>query len=94
MNQTSVWDYRNNLDYDLPLNPGDTRLVPLNDARGNFSENRILKAVGVDPATNTLRWQPERLYVLFGGHRGCGKSTELRQLADKLAGADRYLAGR
>lgn len=90
MSQPSVWDYRDNLDYDLPLDPGDRRLVPLNDARGNFSENRILKAVGVDPATDELRWRPERLYVLFGGHRGCGKSTELRRLAAKLSGPDRY----
>jgi hypothetical protein len=33
MNEPSVWDYRDNLDYDLPLDPGDPRLVPLNDAR-------------------------------------------------------------
>jgi hypothetical protein len=90
MSQPSVWDYRDNLDYDLPLDPGDRRLVPLNDARGNFSEDRILKAVGVDPATDALRWRPDRLYVLFGGHRGCGKSTELRRLAGKLAGPERY----
>lgn len=90
MTQTSVWDYRDNLDYDLPLDPGDRRLVPLNDARGDFSERRILRALGVDNETNRLRWRPERLYVLFGGHRGCGKSTELRRLAAKLAGSERY----
>lgn len=90
MNQHSIWDYRDNLEYDLPLNPGDARLVPLNTARGDFSENRILKAVGVDPTTKVLRWRPGRLYVLFGGHRGCGKSTELRRLAAKLRGPDRY----
>ncbi len=28
--------------------------------------------------------------MLFGGHRGCGKSTELRRLAAKLAGEKRY----
>jgi len=35
MIEPTVWDYRDNLDYDLPLNPGDPRLVPLNDARGD-----------------------------------------------------------
>lgn len=92
MSDPSVWDYRDNLDYDLPLNPGDPRLVPLNDARGDFSERRILKALGVYPIRCAVRNPPERQYVLFGGHRGCGKSTELRRLAKKLEGAERYLS--
>lgn len=29
-------------------------------------------------------------YILFGGHRGCGKSTELRALSRDLAGINRY----
>lgn len=90
MNPPSVWDCRKDLDFDLPLDPGDHRLVPLNEARGSFSETQILRALGVDPITRTLRWCPDRLHVLFGGHRGCGKSTELRRLADKLRGPERY----
>ncbi len=90
MIEPTVWDYRDNLDYDLPLNPGDPRLVPLNDARGDFSEHRILKALGMDPNSRELRKAPERLYVLFGGHRGCGKSTELRRLVSKLQGPKGY----
>ena len=90
MIEPTVWDYRDNLDYDIPLNPGDPRLVPLNDARGDFSENRILKALGMNPNSRELRKAPERLYVLFGGHRGCGKSTELRRLVSKLRGPKGY----
>jgi hypothetical protein len=91
MTAPSVWDYQDNLDYDLPLNPDDPRLVPLNDARGDFSERRIIKALRVDPTTLELHRPPARLYLLFGGHRGCGKSTELRRLAAKLDGPERYL---
>jgi energy-coupling factor transporter ATP-binding protein EcfA2 len=29
--------------------------------------------------------------ILFGGHRGCGKSTELRAIAAELAGPERFL---
>jgi hypothetical protein len=91
MNAPSIWDYQDNLDYDLPLDPGDERLVPLNDARGDFNERRIIKALRVDPVTLELRKPPTRLYLLFGGHRGCGKSTELRRLAHLLDGPERYL---
>lgn len=38
------------------------------------------------PAEITL----EQQRLLFGGHQGCGKSTELLQLAQKLHRPDRY----
>lgn len=86
----SIWDYRKNFDYDTPLDPGDELLVNLNDARGDYSRKRLLRVLGVDVASNRLRDIPSGKCVLFGGHRGCGKSTELREIAAQLSGPQRY----
>jgi hypothetical protein len=40
----------------------------------------------VDPTTNALRSSGPRYCALFCGHRGSGKSTELRQLAARIQG--------
>lgn len=74
------------LRYDQPLNPDTDQalLVDLNEARGNFSQSRLLWELGVDEASQTLDEANTEQYILFGGHRGCGKSTELRRLAKKL----------
>lgn len=85
------WDYRDNFDYDLPLEPGDERLVDFSSARGSFSRDAILRQLRVNVRTNELRPGDRRgQYILFGGHRGCGKSTELRFLANQLHGESRY----
>ncbi|ETX01538.1 MAG: hypothetical protein ETSY1_07040 [Candidatus Entotheonella factor] len=79
-----------NLGFDEPLGPEDKRLVQLNDVRGDFKEYNLLWQLGIrepdGPAETTL----ERHRLLFGGHQGCGKSTELLQLAQKLHRPDRY----
>jgi len=89
MSDCSVWDYLDNLELLLELEPGDRRLVPLNRARGDFSETQILRRLGID-RNGGLRQIPRRRYVLFGGHRGCGKSTELRRLSALINRPDRY----
>ncbi|TCJ12275.1 hypothetical protein EZJ19_13130 [Parasulfuritortus cantonensis] len=86
----SIWDYRANFSYDDPLDPDDPRRVHLNDARGDYSRKRLLRELGIDVAANRLRDIPSGKCILFGGHRGCGKSTELRAVAAKLAGPERY----
>lgn len=86
----SIWDYRKNFSYDDPLDPGDARLVNLNDARGDYNRQRLLRTLGIDVAANQLRDPPSGKCVLFGGHRGCGKSTELREIAAILAGSERF----
>lgn len=76
------------LRYDLPLdpdNPEDTALmVDLNEARGSFSQDKLLFELGVDAISQTLDEENPYQYIVFGGHRGCGKSTELRRLAKFL----------
>jgi hypothetical protein len=77
---------KNKLRYDQPLNPDTDQalLVDLNPARGDFSQNKLLWALGVDEPSLSLDPDNPQQYVLFGGHRGCGKSTELRRLAKRL----------
>jgi energy-coupling factor transporter ATP-binding protein EcfA2 len=81
---------RRNLRFDEPLAADDPRLVDLNAVRGDFRLHRFLFELGIDAADGPLDAPPDCQYVLFGGHRGCGKSTELRRLAAELHRPDRY----
>jgi len=86
----SIWDVPNQLNYDQPLDPGDARYVETEAARGERFNNALLRDLGIDPRTMELKTAPQRRYALYCGHRGCGKSTELRHLADTLDVADKY----
>lgn len=63
---------------DLALEAGDPRYVPLTPVRGGFD-----LAVTI---TNNIRRTPAGFFhqQLVTGHRGCGKSTELKQLQARL----------
>ncbi|MEX1368342.1 MAG: hypothetical protein AB1Z98_34745 [Nannocystaceae bacterium] len=79
---TTLWDL---VELDLePLEPDDPRVVDTSAARGDFSRAGILRQLGVDPRARTIHKAPRRCYALLSGHRGCGKSTELRRLARDL----------
>ena len=86
----SIWDYRDNLRFDEPLEPDDKRLVELSRGRGDCSPKRLYRQLGIDIGQNRLRSLPRGQYLLFGGHRGCGKSTELRIMADYLRDPERF----
>ncbi len=60
-----------------PLQPGDPRYIPFEGVRG---EGDLIAQL-----TNALRWSDVPLQVLFAGHRGGGKSTELLRLQHALA---------
>ncbi|MDD5271221.1 MAG: AAA family ATPase [Methylovulum sp.] len=77
---------KKNLRYDRPLDPDTDQalLVDLNAARGNFSQDKLLFTLGVDETSGSLDEDNPQQYILFGGYRGCGKSTELRLLAKRL----------
>ena len=79
-----------NLRFDEPLSPGDERLTDLSAVRGDFHESRLLYQLGVLEADDALSAAESRQYLLFGGHRGCGKSTALRQIREKLHRPDRF----
>jgi len=86
----SIWDYRDNLRFDEPLETGDKRLIELSRARGDYSRERLYHQLGIDTRRDLLRSIPRGQYLLFDGHRGCGKSTELRVMADYLGDPDRF----
>lgn len=69
-----------------PLAYDDRRYVPCEGVRG---EGDLMAQL-----TNALRWSDVPLQVLFAGHRGGGKSTELLRLQQALAhppaGEERY----
>jgi len=90
-NPIDLWSYHKNFDFDRPLSPDDEMLVDLREARGNFSRDKLLRQLGVDSVSKEFKGDSKRTqYVLFGGHRGCGKSTELRAIANDLQGAKGY----
>ncbi|MGE5342792.1 MAG: hypothetical protein ACM3SY_15060 [Candidatus Omnitrophota bacterium] len=89
----NFWQVKNqgNLKFDLALKPGDERYVELDKARGEKVYNRLLKPLGFD--NNFIPRSIERdenHYILFCGHRGCGKSTEIKRIAQKLHRPDGY----
>ena len=59
-----------------PLEPGDPRYVPCENTRG---EGDLIAQL-----TNAIRWSETPLHLLFSGHRGGGKSTELLRLQKNL----------
>lgn len=63
-----------------PLEPGDPRYVDLS-AGQETRDLKLLRQYVEDQDAN------ERRYVLaaFSGHRGCGKTTQLRRLENDLA---------
>jgi len=80
-----------NLKFNDALKPEDKRYVDLNEARGKNVFNRLLMPLGFDTSFNPkLIEEDANHYILFCGHRGCGKSTELNIISRKLHRADGY----
>ena len=72
------------LEFEFPLESGDPRWTDLAPARGGDDPTARLR--------NLFRRQPPGRWqhVVFASHRGAGKSTELKRLAQQLE--DRYFA--
>ncbi len=80
----TIWELGKQLSFEEPLEPSDERYVQTESARGEFKFDPLLKPYGVDPRTDEMRFVPSGVYSLFCGHRGCGKSTELRRLKERM----------
>ena len=59
-----------------PLNPGDERYVPCDNVRGTGDL--------VERLEHSVRRSGKPMHLLFTGHRGCGKTTELKRLIQRL----------
>ena len=86
-----IWAVNGALQPKEPLNGDqDPRWVDTYGARGEASLEQIGQLLGVDLGKRCLRDPPARGYYLFCGHRGSGKSTELRNLRNQFHHADLY----
>ena len=80
-----------NLRLDTIENTDNKLLVDLTDARGDYRRDRLLSQFDIigneglpEESLNTSK------YVLFGGHMGCGKNTELRFIETQMNQSNRY----
>ena len=90
-----LWEVNRTLQLDEPLDGSkDPRWVDTGEARGKYNLRPLYRALGVEgaesPSPLRLRNPPARGYYLFCGHRGCGKSTELRRIRNDLHAPDVY----
>ena len=86
-----IWRVNSALQLNEPLDGAkDPRWVDTYAARGEASLTHIAQALGVDDAGKALQAPPVQGYYLFCGHRGSGKSTELRHLRNQLDSPDLY----
>ena len=78
-----IWQVNVQLHPGEPLDgENDPRWVDTTAGRGEYNLAAFLRQLGV--SGSALRSPPTRGYYLFCGHRGCGKSTELRRIRNQL----------
>lgn len=78
------------IEYEEALPADDPRYVETQAARGSeLTLQRLARKFGWDPASNAF-FAPNNKHVLFFGHIGSGKTTELRQYARKLNESRRF----
>ena len=88
-----IWEVNRRLRLDEPLDGADDpRWVDTREARGSYQLHQLYRELGVDMLSSghRLRTARDRGYYLFCGHRGCGKSTELRRIRNELHIPDAY----
>lgn len=79
------------LDFEAALGPDDERYVDTAAGRGSErTHDRLARKLGLLLSDGRFL-PPIKKHVLFFGHVGCGKTTELRRYCRLLEGADRYL---
>jgi hypothetical protein len=77
------------IDYSASLEVTDPRYVATADARAEKFEQEFFSRFGYDRTRNQFVPLTKR-HVLFFGHVGCGKSTELTRLCEHLHNPSRY----
>ncbi len=79
------------IEYDKALNLDDPRYVDTREARGSQKTlNRLARKFGLDLSDGRFSPATQR-HVLFFGHTGSGKTTELLHYAKDLGGPGKYL---
>ena len=84
LSPTNLWEVSAQLRYNEPLSDvNDPKYVDTSPGR-SLGYDRLFKSMGMDPVSNTIKVRHPSQYHLFCGHRGSGKSTELRRLKARL----------
>ena len=65
--------------------------VDLDESRDRTYLNDLFFDLGYNPAKKTFNVISDYIKIIFSGHRGCGKSAELRRINNELNQPDRYL---
>lgn len=78
------------IDYKEALALDDPRYVPTAAARAERFQKLFYATLGYNPADQSFVPPASGKHVLFFGHVGCGKSTELTQMCAELHRRDRY----
>jgi len=78
------------IEYEEALPDGDPRYVDSREARGSEQTfTRLARKFGWDPLSNAF-FAPREKHILFFGHIGSGKTTELRRYAGQLNASKRF----
>ena len=78
------------IEYEEALSDQDPRYVDSQEARGSEKTfTRLARKFGWDPVSNAF-FAPYEKHILFFGHIGIGKTTELRRYALQLNGSRRF----
>jgi hypothetical protein len=87
---TSTLEVLQKIEYEEALPAGDPRYVDTQQARGSEQTfTRLARKFGWDPLGNAF-FAPRDKHVLFFGHIGSGKTTELRRYAEQLNASKRF----
>ncbi|HEX9511431.1 MAG TPA: hypothetical protein VF939_13170 [Puia sp.] len=65
--------------------------VDLDEIRDRTYLNDLFFDLGYNPAKKSFNVISDYIKIIFSGHRGCGKSAELRRINNQLSHPDRYL---
>ena len=87
---TDILEVLQQIEYEEPLGPDDPRYVDTREARGSQRTlDRLARKLGLLLSDGRL-YAPRQKHVLFFGHTGSGKTTELLHYATHLSGPGRF----
>lgn len=87
---TDILEVLSKIEYENALEAGDPRYVDTREARGSQKTlDRLARKFGLLLADGRFV-PPAQKHVLFFGHTGSGKTTELRHYAEELSGPGRF----
>ena len=81
-------------DFEPDLLDKDKQLyVPLDKVRGKKYRTEIFPQLGILPGQDLIPNESNQyVKIIISGHRGCGKTTELKRIAQELNNPKRYVA--